>query len=465
VDAPRYYRWTVQRICAVVVGEVSNMGEHRVTMLGAALGRREDPAQSGDPRVRHLVGALATAEPAPSPSADFRAELRAQLVAVAPRLIAEGERVEASATVGRGAVRPAPAGARHRPLLRRPLAIATSILTVFAVLLGGAVWLSQHAVPGDTLYGLKRASESVQLSLTSGSAAKGKKYLELATTRSEEVTDLLSHPSAAGPGLQAAGPPASGVSSRTAALVTSTLHSADSDVRTGTRLLGAQAVRENSSAPLAIITAWAPGQFARLQTIVASLPAGSLQTRARASSDLVLSALNRAAALMKLSGCSCLRTAPTDSLGPVPCTVCPAPSATPVAPTATTPGASPSPATTGTGRTTTPGTAASTGATGTIPTLPGQTLSTLSPSLGTGVVASTLPTSGLPTTPTTPPLVTISLPPLLPDAPSTSAPSTSAASTNAPSTNASPASTCSLRVVIANVLAINTCTGLYVSLS
>src|SRR6476469_6447535 len=67
------------------------MNEHRVPMLGGAWRRRSDPARSSDPRVRELVGALAGLEVAPPMRAEFRSELRAQLVAVTPRLVEEGE--------------------------------------------------------------------------------------------------------------------------------------------------------------------------------------------------------------------------------------------------------------------------------------------------------------------------------------------------------------------------------------
>src|SRR6185437_4847649 len=89
------------------------MAEHRVSMLGGPLRRYEDPAQSRDPRIREIVAALATLEPAPAPRAHFRAELRAQLVAVTPRLVAEPE----------PAIEQRPAGrhAAHAPGVRRSI--------------------------------------------------------------------------------------------------------------------------------------------------------------------------------------------------------------------------------------------------------------------------------------------------------------------------------------------------------
>src|SRR3954470_3111006 len=67
---------------------MTEMGEHRVPLLGSGWRRNDDPATSRDPRVRAVVGALATL-PAPELRDDFRAELRAQLVAITPRIVKE----------------------------------------------------------------------------------------------------------------------------------------------------------------------------------------------------------------------------------------------------------------------------------------------------------------------------------------------------------------------------------------
>src|ERR1700712_475421 len=66
------------------------MADHRVSLHGLSLRRYDDPINSRDPRIRAVVAGLQTLDVAPAPRAHFRAELRAQLVAVAPRLIADG---------------------------------------------------------------------------------------------------------------------------------------------------------------------------------------------------------------------------------------------------------------------------------------------------------------------------------------------------------------------------------------
>lgn len=306
------------------------MSEHRVAMLGASWRRLEDPTRSRDPRVLAVVGALATL-PRPEPRPAFRAELRAQLVAITPRLVAEGS-ADASTMVEivpRPSPRPAPVPAAHadgflarlpRLHLGRPLTVAASVIVAFALLLGGAVWMSRKALPGDTLYGLKRASEQVQLATAGSATAKAHDYLDFAATRVQEVRELLQRAgtSAEGRGPQAAG----GVDANTAQLIASNLSSADSDVKSATSLLGKQAIAQKSAAPLDTLTKWAPGQLARLRAVNAAMPSASLQQRVDSSSNLVATAVQRVTALAPDLGCSCLSDADSDSLGPVPCGQC-----------------------------------------------------------------------------------------------------------------------------------------------
>lgn len=305
-------------------------------MLGASWRRLEDPNHSRDPRVRAVVGALA-ALPAPELRADFRAELRAQLVAITPRIVAESGTGAAAMVdiVPKPATSPArakPSPARHAggwlPQVRfgRIATATVAVLTTFALLLGGAMWVSKKSLPGDTLYGLKRASERLQLATAGSSMAKAQDYLDFATTRAQEVHDLLQRADGTAAG---DGPQAGGVDAGTAQLITSTLASADSDVKSATALLAQQAVQKKSSAPLSTLTKWAPGQLSRLHAIGQAMPTTALQQRAASSSSLVTAAVNRANALAPDLGCSCLSNAPTDSLGPKPCTHCGLTSAVP----------------------------------------------------------------------------------------------------------------------------------------
>jgi hypothetical protein len=311
------------------------MAEHRVSMLRSALRRRVDPALSRDPRVRAVVSSLATLPIAPAPDAAFRAELRAQLVAIAPRIVAESAAApatttrstpaKATAAVAKTAAAADTAERKRRFSLGRPLAVTASLVAVLALLLGGAVWMSRKALPGDTLYGLKRAGESVQLATAGSDRDKAQDYLEFASTRAAEARSLLSQATATALG---AGAVAGGrVSTKAAALITDTLGSSDSDVKAAARLLNGEAARSRTTAPLDTMTDWAPSQLTRLTALAAAMPAGALHNRTSSSITLVENALARSKALAAKVGCTCLKGARTDEFGPVPCSPCTKPAA------------------------------------------------------------------------------------------------------------------------------------------
>jgi hypothetical protein len=286
-------------------------------MLSPALHRQPDPEHSRDPRIRALVGQLRTLD-LPGPRPDFRDELRTQLVAITPRVVAEGDapavskRRPSPVPAATAAVAKTPGRFRTRLShvhLGRPLAVLTCIVAVFAVLLGGAVWISKRALPGDALYGLKRASENVQEAMTSGDSARAKLLLDFTANRYDEVSDLL--PKSGSP-----------VNDHTASLVTSTLDSADSDIKQAMQALGAQAIRNRSGSGLGLMTGWAAAPQHRLRDIVSGIPAGALHQRGISSLALLNAADGRAAALKALGACDCLAHARTDDLGAVPCTKC-----------------------------------------------------------------------------------------------------------------------------------------------
>src|SRR5262249_41565514 len=95
--------------------------------LVAVLRRYPDPASSPDPLISSLLHRLATVPPPPGPSPDFTAQLHAQLVAVTPRLVAEG----ASGTDQQRARRWP--HLRGFPL-RRPIAVVGALVVIFALL-------------------------------------------------------------------------------------------------------------------------------------------------------------------------------------------------------------------------------------------------------------------------------------------------------------------------------------------
>ncbi len=279
-----------------------------------------EPAGSEDPQVRELVAELAQLRIAPEPDPRFRAELRTQLVAVTPRLVAEG----AAHTDRRGAGarrtddRPARRGIRWR----RVTAGLVSAVVVLGLVLGICVWLSRDSLPGDALYGLKRTSERVQLFFASSDTDRAEDYLQFARRRADEVTALVHRDSASALGR---GPSAAAVSTHTAKLVNETLNSADSDTRTAMRLLGRQVADKKSAGPLDPMKAWAPPQLTRLQGIAKTAPAGALRQRVDESVDVIKAVWTRTLALDATATCGCTGTAGSDLLGPKPCSACLAP--------------------------------------------------------------------------------------------------------------------------------------------
>ncbi len=151
---------------------------------------QDPPEQDALLSVVHRLAAL----PRPSLSAETRSAQRA-------RLLAEVEAAPCPATDvvpeqrRRGTHRAAPVGAlaRLRPRTRLAKGLAASGLTmgVAAGALGGVAAASSDALPGDTLYGLKRGMEDLQLDFASGNVDRGRVYLDHAATRLHEALRLM----------------------------------------------------------------------------------------------------------------------------------------------------------------------------------------------------------------------------------------------------------------------------------
>ncbi|WP_326597689.1 DUF5667 domain-containing protein [Streptomyces sp. NBC_01803] len=146
--------------------------------------------------------------PRPELGAETRASQRALLIATmeaaaaaAPDGLTEappcGDRVPEQRGVrgGQGTHRALPLGglARLRPRSRLTKGLAAGSLTmgVAAGALGGVAAASTDALPGDTLYGLKRGMEDLRLDFTSGDVDRGRVYLDHASTRLNEARRLM----------------------------------------------------------------------------------------------------------------------------------------------------------------------------------------------------------------------------------------------------------------------------------
>lgn len=265
------------------------------------MGAGKFSAGSGNRRTveSELVSRLRRLPVGELPDPRFKAELRSQLVAITPRIVAESPPPTSSAA------RPAASG--RLGVLRRPLIAFTGAACVLALLLGMAVWMAHGALPGQSLYGIKRASENFQLSVAGSDTSKGMKYLKFASSRVHESSKLAG---------------ASQSDPHTASLVASALRSADSDVRNGVRLLTNTAVAQTSADPLTKISGWLSEQRTQLATLAPRLPAGPARSQASSSLALLQQVALRTRQLKAELGCSCLSQANADELGPRPCTSC-----------------------------------------------------------------------------------------------------------------------------------------------
>ena len=131
------------------------------------MGAGKFSAGSGDRRQAEaeLVTRLRQLPVGEVPDERFRAELRSQLVAITPASSPNPARTGEKAAAARRR-------AGRLAMFRRPLIALTGAACVLALLLGLAVWMARGALPGQSLYGIKRASENFQLSVAGSDTAR-----------------------------------------------------------------------------------------------------------------------------------------------------------------------------------------------------------------------------------------------------------------------------------------------------
>ena len=111
---------------------------------------------------------------------DFAAELRERLMDEAPEALAEGSVVpRKDATV---------VSFPSSPRRRRATAVAAAAIVLGST--AGVAAASQSALPGETLYPVKRGIENIELTVARSDHGKGSEYLDQASTRLDEATDL-----------------------------------------------------------------------------------------------------------------------------------------------------------------------------------------------------------------------------------------------------------------------------------
>lgn len=269
-------------------------------------------------RLVEVTDRLRTGDFNGTPSPEFRARLRAQLVA-----LAETELTTSPSTARHGATRrgaPRPAGRRTSRSTTPRLALLAGTLSALLLCSGLTVVISGHALPGDTLYSLKRTTENVELALAHGPQAKAQRHLDFAQARARELADLVRRRAT-----ETAATPRSSAPTRTGdddqPLVVATLGDMDMQTRTGVRLLTEFAVTTVSDAALADLAAWVADQRAILEPVVERLH-GAAGLRVKRSDALLYRIHDRVVALRSQLTCTCMDQSHGDDLGPLPCWPC-----------------------------------------------------------------------------------------------------------------------------------------------
>ncbi|MFE9398345.1 DUF5667 domain-containing protein [Streptomyces flavidovirens] len=166
------------------------------TPQGTAADQSEQMAE-GPEAARLLALANGLGElPSPELDPEVKVVQRAQLIAAMEAMVAEsgaptGPTVPEQRT-GRGTHRASPLR-KLRPRSRWSKGIAAGGLTVgvAAGAFSGVAAASSDALPGDSLYGLKRGMEDVKLGMAGDDADRGEIYLDKAATRLMEARRLM----------------------------------------------------------------------------------------------------------------------------------------------------------------------------------------------------------------------------------------------------------------------------------
>jgi uncharacterized protein DUF5667 len=255
---------------------IATTGNRRAAQFAALL---DAPARTDDPELAPyvaLAGALRAVPVAAGPTPEFRDALRQRLVAVA--------------TV-QGVGQPESTVARIRAtgitwnFQRRASIVAGTAAAAIAV--AGVGVGASRSIPGDAFYGVKRASEDVQLALTTGQEAKGKRHLEFARTRLHEVEALAGRSSAL-TGVMPSPVGALGhltTEDKTSTIV-ATLRDMDDETRAGAQDLFEAYAHSGSAEPLQALDTFTHDQFGDLRDVVSTLP-DEAQPRAERSLSLL----------------------------------------------------------------------------------------------------------------------------------------------------------------------------------
>src|SRR4051812_8487400 len=184
---------------------------------------------------------------------------------------------------------------------RLVVALAAALVLVFA-LAGMSLLLSQGALPGDPLYGVKRTAEAASMGLTFGDEPKALKHLEFAAARVDEMETLARRH----PDLTEA--PVGGY--------LTALTDFDADATTASSQLIALATRGDLP-QLGSLKTWAGQQHVRPDAPAPHLPV-PVRERAKASRQILVRIAERVTALLDRADCYQITTGTADDIGLLP---------------------------------------------------------------------------------------------------------------------------------------------------
>ncbi|KNB49992.1 DUF5667 domain-containing protein [Streptomyces caatingaensis] len=218
----------------------------------ARTGPPADDAEQGEQGKLLTLASGLSRLPAPELDPEVRTVQRAQLIAAMEAQFAGGattvpepRRAPGDRAAGRGAHRAGPLG-RLRPRSRWSKGLAAGGLTVgvAAGALGGVAAASSNALPGDTLYGLKRGMEDLKLGMADSDSERGGILLDQASTRLQEARRLMERGRSGHLDHESLGE------------IRRTLSGMRQDVSEGHRLLRAAYERDGSLGPLKLLSSF-----------------------------------------------------------------------------------------------------------------------------------------------------------------------------------------------------------------
>jgi uncharacterized membrane protein YgcG len=180
-------------------------------------------------------------------------------------------------------LRPARTATAPRRGHSRAALIGAAAAAALVAIAGTGTFASRDALPGDSMYGVKRVAESTSYALTFGERAKARRHLEQAQRRLDEVEGMVARSRTA----QTSGSASASAAQPDQELLRDTMQEFDSDTSEGSRLLLAGPTPPDT-AQVDEVRTWATQQSERLSGLRSTLPAPDRADESLALLDRVL---------------------------------------------------------------------------------------------------------------------------------------------------------------------------------